>query len=84
MEMQVLPPAVHRGGRGFADNWRAGQIQPRPAPLDTLFDVEHLVKWAEHQGTLLHTVLHSLMQQSPAFVCFALNGECECNDAGLP
>ena len=54
---QVLPAAVHRGGRGFADNWRAGQIQPQPAPLDTLFDVDHLVEWAARRNTVLHVVL---------------------------
>ena len=48
---------MHRGGRGFGDNWRAGQIQPQPAPLGTLFDVDHLVEWAAQRDTILHVVL---------------------------
>ncbi len=55
-DTQVLPDAVHRGGRGFNDSFFDGEIQPIRAPLDTLFDVEHLVEWGASVDTVLHTV----------------------------
>ncbi len=55
--VQVLPDAVHRGGRGFQDNWRGGEIQPLRRPMNTLFDVDHLVAWARQRQTVLHKVL---------------------------
>ena len=42
---QVLPEAAHRGGRGFGDDYFAGQVQPLRKLLRTLFDVDHLIAW---------------------------------------
>ena len=53
---QVLPDAVHRGGHGYNDSFFAGEIQPIRAPLDSLFDVDHLVEWGASVGAVLHTV----------------------------
>ena len=58
---QVLPEAVHRGGRGFQDDFYAGKVQPIRAPLGTLFDVEHLLAWGASVSAVFHEVLHSLM-----------------------
>jgi hypothetical protein len=52
----VLPGAEHRGGRGYQDDFRANQIQFVSAPLDTLFDIEHLLAWGASAGAVLHTV----------------------------
>jgi len=52
----VLPEAVHRGGHGYNDSFFDNQIQPIRAPLDSLFDVDHLVKWGASVGAVLHTV----------------------------
>ena len=54
--MQVLPDAVHRGGHGFNDSFLGDTIEPVRAPLDTLFDVDHLLAWASSAGAILHTV----------------------------
>ena len=62
--LQVLPDAVHRGGRGFQDNWRAGEIQPLRTPMSTLFDVEHLTAWAKQRQTVLHKVMPLLLKNA--------------------
>lgn len=53
---QVLPDAVHRGGHGYNDSFFDNEIQPIRAPLDSLFDVDHLVKWGASVGAVMHTV----------------------------
>ncbi len=47
---------MHRGGRGFNDSFFDGEIQPIRTPLDTLFDVEHLVGWGASVDAVLHMV----------------------------
>ena len=53
---QVLPDAVHRGGRGYQDDFRSNQIRSVAAPLGTLFDVDHLLAWGRSADAVLHTV----------------------------
>ena len=53
---QVLPDAVHRGGRGFQDSFWADEVVPVRAPLGTLLDVDHLLAWGASVGAVLHTV----------------------------
>ena len=52
----MLPDAVHRGGRGFQADFFAGETVTVAAPLDTLFDVEHLMSWGDSVGAVLHKV----------------------------
>lgn len=48
---------MHRGGRGFQADFFAGETVTVAAPLDTLFDVEHLLSWGGSVGAVLHKVL---------------------------
>ena len=57
---QVLPDAVHRGGNGFKDSFWSNQVVPIRAPLNTLFDVDHLLAWAASVGVVMHRVRASL------------------------
>jgi hypothetical protein len=52
----VLPRATHRGGRKFQDNYDKGEIVPLREPLSTLFDVDHLLKWADVNDATFHRV----------------------------
>ena len=55
---------MHRGGHGFGDSFFDNKIQPIRAPLDSLFDVAHLVDWGASVGVILHTVRLQCAQPS--------------------
>ena len=68
---QVLPDAVHRGGRGYQADFFAGETVTVAAPLDTLFDVDRLLAWGSSVGVVLHKVL--LWAPADASLDLALN-----------
>ena len=57
---------MHRGGRGFQDNFHKSEIVPLRAPLSTLFDTDHLVTWAATHNATFHRVQHGSQMQLQA------------------
>ena len=56
---QVLPAATHRGGRLFQDIYDKDEIVVLREPLSTLFDVDHLMQWANARDATFHRVRRS-------------------------